>query len=52
MHQNIEQALGRQLPPFDQALAALVGDLDERGLLDETLVMVTTEFGAHAARQR
>jgi len=45
MHQNIDQALDRQLPPFDQALAALIGDLDERGLLNETLVMVTTEFG-------
>jgi hypothetical protein len=30
---------------FDKAFAALVCDLDERGLLDSTLVMVTTEFG-------
>jgi hypothetical protein len=29
----------------DQAFAALVGDLDERGLLDETLVCFVTEFG-------
>jgi hypothetical protein len=29
----------------DQALAALVGDLDERGLLDDTLVCFVTEFG-------
>ncbi len=33
------------LPPFDQGLAALLGDLDERGLLDETLVVVSGEFG-------
>jgi hypothetical protein len=29
----------------DQPLAALVQDLKSRGLLDETLVLVTTEFG-------
>jgi hypothetical protein len=29
----------------DQAFAALVGDLDQRGLLDETLVCFVTEFG-------
>jgi hypothetical protein len=33
------------VPSLDQALAALVGDLDERGLLDSTLVVLTTEFG-------
>ena len=33
------------LPPFDQGLSALLSDLDERGLLDETLVVVTGEFG-------
>jgi uncharacterized protein (DUF1501 family) len=35
----------RQLPPLDQALAALVADLDERGMLDSTLVIVCSEFG-------
>lgn len=29
----------------DRAFAALIGDLDERGLLDETLVCFVTEFG-------
>jgi hypothetical protein len=33
------------LPPFDQAFAALIDDLDRRGLLATTLVVVTTEFG-------
>ncbi|HEV8061239.1 MAG TPA: DUF1501 domain-containing protein [Gemmataceae bacterium] len=33
------------VPGFDKALAALVNDLDQRGLLDSTLVVVTTEFG-------
>ncbi len=30
---------------FDRTFAALVADLDARGLLDSTLVAVTTEFG-------
>ena len=32
-------------PTFDQAFAALVTDLDERGLLDRTLVVANAEFG-------
>ncbi len=32
-------------PTFDQAFAALVSDLDQRGLLDRTLVLATAEFG-------
>jgi hypothetical protein len=34
-----------RLPPADAAVSALIEDLDERGLLDETLVVVTGEFG-------
>jgi uncharacterized protein (DUF1501 family) len=30
---------------FDQGLAALINDLDERGLLDTTLVIALGEFG-------
>jgi len=33
------------LPEFDQSLSALITDLDERGLLDETLIVVMGEFG-------
>ena len=33
------------LPEFDQALSALIEDLDARGLLDETLVIVMGEMG-------
>lgn len=33
------------LPPADQALATLLGDLHGRGLLDETLVIWAGEFG-------
>ena len=32
-------------PPLDQALAALIGDLSDRGLLDRTLVLMMGEFG-------
>jgi hypothetical protein len=33
------------LPPFDRAFAALLEDLHERALLDETLVVVNSEMG-------
>ena len=33
------------LPQADQALAALIEDLDQRGLLDSTLIVATGEFG-------
>ena len=33
------------MPTFDQAFASLIRDLDTRGMLDSTLVMLTTEFG-------
>ena len=33
------------LPPTDQAVSALLADLDERGILDETLVVMMGEMG-------
>ena len=33
------------IPGLDKALAALIGDLTDRGMLDETLVLVMTDFG-------
>jgi hypothetical protein len=44
-HDNIQRANNTQMPNFDQGFAALIRDLDRRGMLDSTLVMVTTEFG-------
>ena len=35
----------RLMPPTDLAFSALLADLSERGLLDETLVVWTGEFG-------
>jgi len=37
--------LRTMLPPFDQALATFLEDLDTRGLLDSTLVLCLGEFG-------
>jgi len=39
---SMKETLG---PTLDTALTALVNDLDERGMLDETLVVVNAEFG-------
>lgn len=44
-HDNIKRANGTQMPNFDKAYATLIRDLEERGLLDSTLVVVSTEFG-------
>lgn len=45
MHAGIGAGMNSQLPAFDKAYAALINDLDQRGLLDSTIVMVTSEFG-------
>jgi uncharacterized protein (DUF1501 family) len=34
-----------QMPDFDRAFAGLISDLDDRGLLETTLVVVASEFG-------
>ena len=44
-HTNSNDVRNHLLPTFDQALAALLVDLDERGLLDETLVVALGEMG-------
>jgi len=45
MHDNIVAGFRNQMPSFDQAFSRLIRDLDERGMLKETLVMVSSEFG-------
>jgi hypothetical protein len=42
---NFAKLKGHLIPPADQALSALVEDLEVRGLLDSTLVVVLGEFG-------
>lgn len=44
-HAGIKDGVAGQLRQFDQGYASLIRDLHARGLLDSTLVMVTTEFG-------
>ena len=44
-HNNLHQGLIRNCAATDQATAALLTDLDRRGLLDETLVLFGSEFG-------
>jgi hypothetical protein len=42
---NFNRMKNRLMPPEDQAFSALIEDLDARGLLDETLVVWSGEFG-------
>jgi hypothetical protein len=42
---GITKGLGPLLPIFDHLITTLVGDLDERGLLDDVLVIAMGEFG-------
>lgn len=44
-HLKIYERLKEKVPPVDQGVAALVGDLAERGLLESTLVVMMGEFG-------
>jgi hypothetical protein len=42
---NFSEHKNRLLPPADKAYGALIEDLDERGLLESTLVVALGEFG-------
>ncbi len=44
-HSQIEKGMQRVLPWLDGAVGGLVDDLDQRGLLETTLVVVMGEFG-------
>ena len=44
-HVHSDDIRDHLLPTFDQACAALLTDLDQRGLLDETLVVALGEMG-------
>jgi hypothetical protein len=44
-HNNLHKGLIRNCAAVDQATAALLGDLQQRGLMDETLVLFGSEFG-------
>lgn len=42
---GIEKGLKPMLPGFDRGVTALIEDLDQRGLLETTLVIIIGEFG-------
>ena len=44
-HENLAKDHGEMAAGMDQPAAALIKDLDARGLLDDTIVFWTTEFG-------
>ena len=44
-HVDIYPRLEKQLPPLEATIATLIEDLDERGMLDRTMVIVLGEFG-------
>ena len=44
-HTLLREHYQTQMPAFDHAIATLIQDLDERGMLDNTLIWVAHEFG-------
>jgi uncharacterized protein (DUF1501 family) len=44
-HEDLDNQIHYQSAVVDQPIAALIDDLHERGMLDETLVVFATEFG-------
>ncbi len=50
-HSNVTEGMRRQVLAVDQPIAALLRDLKQRGLLDETLVIWGGEFGRTAFGQ-
>ena len=45
MHRDVFDEMGDKGPQLDRAMAALLTDLEDRGLLSSTLVVLATEFG-------
>lgn len=44
-HKALADEMSDVAPVFDQAFSALIKDLEQRGMLESTLVVVATEFG-------
>jgi uncharacterized protein (DUF1501 family) len=44
-HRKLKEQYDKHAPVFDKPAAALIRDLRQRGLLDDTLVVWCTEFG-------
>ena len=50
-HEDLVRDHGYWGPVLDNGAAALISDLKSRGMLDETLIICTTEFGRQPAAQ-
>ncbi len=51
MHENGRDRMVEMKKQIDRPIGQLIRDLDERGLLDRTLVVIATEFGRTIASQ-
>src|ERR1043166_525615 len=51
MHENGRARMNEMKRQVDRPIAQLIKDLDQRGLLERTLVMITTEFGRTIASE-
>jgi hypothetical protein len=51
-HEDVERDHGALAPALARGASALIRDLKQRGLLDETIVLWTTEFGRMPSSQR
>ncbi len=50
-HKTLQADYERHFPIFDQPTSALLTDLKQRGMMEDTLVLWTTEFGRMPTRQ-
>ena len=51
-HANLQANHSKLAKEIDQPIAALLHDLKQRGLLDETIVVIATEFGRTPGAER
>lgn len=51
-HKTLKEDYERHVPILDQPTAALIKDLKQRGLLQDTLILWTTEFGRMPTHQQ
>jgi hypothetical protein len=51
-HSNLQAGHSKLCKEVDQPIAALINDLKQRGLLDETIVVIGTEFGRTPGAER
>jgi hypothetical protein len=50
-HENLKENHDTQAPTLDQPVAALIQDLKQRGMLEDTLLVWSTEFGRSPSTQ-